>query len=363
MLDFMTFSSSLRFLLAVAFCVLAITPLHAQDASDPTFPPPQAYAALQATFKETIDPHRSINGLAQDCLMYLGAKPRAAGIKKAGEIAEIIIARRFIGNAGDVGWGLNMDDTDSECDGAGTMRGLEPGSCDPPGTSDMYHTGLAISCLAKYASLSGNKDALSTAEDAAKTSWKMGRYDVPCKGCFTYWPTYSPNDKNRYVRNRSAVMGMGMAWLYKATGNKNYANRARAVANAEHGEIAAGNVGFFSIDDLKYIARPDFEGTRIENHVPLSAKSLMDIGRNLNDIGIRKDAAILISQWLTCTDKRCLANPCKYWGGDLDRCNGPETMQSCQMRKISKPAAAHCESASAQLLNWNKRVLWHVLDN
>lgn len=352
----------LKMVMLLALAIVAGSTL-ALPAQAQEFPPASALAAQQQRLKTGPDLKRSVNSLTQDCLMFLAARPSQTGAEKALEIARHLVANADANRDGKLGWGVEGDDERKACAGPGSRAGLKPGTCNASGTEYTYQTGLALTCMARVAIATGDKAVLAAAETVARDSWAVGRPDFPCKSCFTYWPSYSANDQDRYIRNMNVTMGMGLAWLYKATGKKQYAERAKAVGIAEIWEVSKGNRGYLSAADPQYVKRVDAESARTENHLPLVAKGLADIGQLLDDPAISRTAAVVIEHWIDCTDQRCLRGACKYWAGDLARCNTPVALSSCPLRRLSPAADQHCRRGAGQLKAWTNLSLWYVLED
>lgn len=292
--------------------------------------------------------------------MYLAAKPAGVGVPMATAIARRLVETSDANGDGRVGWGPTAETKAATCAGPGTRAGLAAGTCNPAGTKYTYQTGLAMACLAKVGKATGETSFIATAEAAARASWAMGRDNFPCRGCFTYWPSYSPNDRDRYIRNMNVTMGMGLAALYTATGNKAYLKRARAVGNSELWEVKQDNRGYLSAADSGFAARSQSERTRTENHLPLVAIGVRDIGIATGNLAMVRAAGQIIEHWLTCTDKRCAAAGCTYWAGNLQTCNVPASLSACPLRGQSAMADAQCRQAASRLTSWTNLALWLI---
>lgn len=316
--------------------------------------------------EQGVDTNASINGLAQSCLLAVALAPSFGepARKKALAIAHTIIDRADENGDGVVGWGVNRDADGASCAGPGTRKGLTWGrtTCNPVGTEYTYQTGLAVTCLARTFLVTGDTRSLEFAKRAADQSWRYGSTDTPCSGCFTYWPSYSPNDEGRFIRNMNVAMGMGMAWLFKATGDARYADRARAISASEHFEVGHDNRGYLGVADPQYRARPAAESTRTENHLPLVAKGLRDIGTVLRSRDTIADAVRVMDQWIECDDRRCREAECRNWAGDLSRCTTHHTLYSCWLKDESATALGHCTRAAARIGSWTDLALWLVFE-
>ena len=265
---------------------------------------------------------------------------------------------------GAIGWGVNMDDDRRACAGPGTRPGLRYGetTCNPAGNEYTYQTGLVMACLSRVHLITGDKQLLDTAKGAAEASWNIGDADKPCRGAFTYWPSYHSNDAKRYIRNMNVAMGMGLAWLHKATGDERYKNRALQVAKAESCELAAGNKGYLGSDDPQFLARPKPESARTENHMLLVAKALDDIGWLLNNPAAGRSAQLALMDWINCADSRCKSSKCEYWAGDTSRCTNDVMLYACAVRTGGDAARSFCSRALNAAATTSSTALWSIID-
>jgi len=170
----------------------------------------------------------------------------------------------------------------------------------------------------------------------------MGISPSDSSDSFYYWYSYDANDIGIYPRNTNAIMGFGLAWLYAATGNNRYRDRALAIARAEHREISAGNFGYFGIDDARYKANPEFEAQRIENHIPHQVKALKDISNLLGDSQALEDSKVMLDAFLNCTNPRCRPNNCKDWSVPVS-CKSTATIAPCILVDQDETYRARCE--------------------
>lgn len=306
---------------------------------------------------------RSINSLSQDCLMFVAGERYfgQASINKAVQIARVIASRSDEDQDGELGWGMNLDESRTKCP-IGAWTSVDGASCHRVGMPFTYHTGLAITCLARTAVASGDQGLLDVATKAALHSMQYGSQDTPCKGCFTYWRTYGGPDKGRYIRNMNAVMGMGLAWLYHATGDERFHDRAIAVLKAEKWEMENGNRGYFSIADEKFRRDPKTESERTENHLPLVAKSVLDMALLLNEPSAINDAITMMRQWMNCTNTQCENASCTSWSGNLSKCKIEYNLYSCWLKNHSAEAKRHCMDAMAQTVTWTNLAIWLALE-
>ncbi len=230
-----------------------------------------------------------------------------------------------------------------KCGRSGALDAFGDGTCNSPETPYMIQTGYAVACLAQLAITTGDAGYLNLAKKAIADSWSLGTTLPRCNDCFYYWYSYHPNDENRYVRNTNLVMGLGVAWLYAATGDAKYRERALAIARAENREIRAGNFGYFGIDDPRYRANPKLEAERIENHIPHQVKALKDIGTLLGNPQAIEDSKVMLDAFLNCHNERCRPDNCTAWAAPVS-CKATATIAPCILADRGEPYLSRCES-------------------
>ncbi len=252
------------------------------------------------------------------------------------------------------GWPYTQEQTEknTKCGQPGSIDPFGDGTCNPPETPYMIQTGYAVAFLAQLHIATGDVKYLNLARKAISDSWNLGTALPGCKDCFYYWYSYHPNDKDRYVRNTNLIMGLGVAWLYAATGETAYRDRALAIAHAEDREIKAGNFGYFGIDDQKYRANPKFESQRIENHIPHQVKALKDMGRLLGDDQATKNAEVMLNAFLNCDNARCKHDNCKAWAAPPS-CKATATIAPCILADQDKAYQSRCEIVLKEISRLN----------
>jgi hypothetical protein len=143
-------------------------------------------------------------------------------------------------------------------------------------------------------------------------------------------------------------MGVGLAWLYEATGVEKYRSRALAIAQSEHCEVAAGNFGYFGKADLRYLAAPQLESRRIENHIPHQVKFLELIAQKFRQPPAQKDAQDLLDAFLTCTEPHCRPGNCAAWAVPAG-CRESQNIAPC-MKPGDPQWRSVCDAARARFL-------------
>ncbi len=214
----------------------------------------------------------------------------------------------------------------------------------------MIQTGYAIACLGRAYLVTKESRYLDLAQRAANDSWSFGVSDKTCTGSQNYWFSYSNNDVGRFVRNTNAIMGTGLLWLYRATGNPKYRDRATAIAQSEKCEIAAGNYGYLGIADPQYRRNPESESRRIENHIPHQVKFLEMAGSDLGDKDSYKAAEQLLSAFLNCKENHCTPGNCTAWAVSFN-CQQPQKLAHCMLPESQQFNAKNCEQAKASSKN------------
>ena len=266
-------------------------------------------------------------------------------LKRARTSGDLLFDSMTTDISGRAGWPYAQDNTKAtaKCGRAGSLDAFGDGTCNLPETPYMIQTGYAVACLAQLKIATGDAKYLNLAKKAIDDSWSLGITASGCSDCFYYWYSYHPNDQGRYVRNTNLIMGLGVAWLYAATGDTKYGDRALAIARAEHREISAGNFGYFGIDDIRYKANPKLEAERIENHIPHQVKALKDIGTLLGNSQALEDSKVMLDAFLDCSNSRCRPNNCKAWAAPVS-CRSTATIAPCIWVERGEPYRSRCES-------------------
>jgi hypothetical protein len=291
-------------------------------------------------------PNSNALAVAYDCLasLALHAKGIKNVIERAIADANVLEKLMVMDSTRRSGWPYIQDDTEKhkQCGQPGSLDAFGDGTCNPPETPYMIQTGYAVACLAQLHIATGTEKYVDLAKKAVSDSWNLGSALQGCKNCFSYWYSYHPNDLNRYVRNTNLIMGLGVAWLYAATGQALYRDRALAVARAENREIRAGNFGYFGIDDPRYRANPKMESQRIENHIPHQVKALNDIGSLMKDRQTKDDAKTMLDAFLNCSNARCRPDNCKAWAAPAS-CKATATIAPCILADQGEPYQSRCQ--------------------
>ncbi|MBL8394665.1 MAG: hypothetical protein JNK99_07945 [Candidatus Accumulibacter sp.] len=320
--------------------------------SGPTF------GTAQAASLDMPPPTKDADALAvaYDCLASLarysrGSKALLGRAKADGD--ELLSMATVDGNKR-TGWPYIQRTTEEskKCGQAGALDAFGDGTCNPPETPYMLQTGYAVACLAQLNIATGDVRYLQVARKALSDSWSLGSAVTGCQDCFYYWYSYHANDLNRFVRNPNVAMGLGLAWMFAATGEAIYRERALAIAKAEHHEIQAGNAGYFGIDDPKYKANPKFEAQRIENHVPHQVKGLKDISKLTGNAQALGDAKSEMDSFLYCRNDRCRPGNCKAWAAPPS-CQATATIAPCILADQGDPYQSLCEVVLKELPRLN----------
>jgi hypothetical protein len=322
---------------SLAFALLfAGTSALAQNASMLSDKLTAAYGAADAAkvsvsvdklFKRPAPPNNAIQ-LATDCIAatelarYLGK----SAADRAGADADALLAIEDPAHLGKAGWSLPVEENGKDCAGPGSAISFGS-TCNPPGTIYMFETGLALTCLGKAYGLTQKPEYLSGARAAVDATWNAGAEN--CPDCFFYWYSLNPANAGRYVRNTNVLMGMGLAAFYADTREARLVERMRAIAAAEHAELAAGNLGYYGINDMLQRTNAARERRRIENHVPSVAVGLYEIGAATNDDTAKYEGMKLMQAWMHCGASVCGLLPCKNWGADSSRCMVTQTAAPC----------------------------------
>lgn len=290
-------------------------------------------------------------GSAQDCLAAMslyGQTHDKAILLIAERAAEDLMQLRSVDVDGRTGWPYTSRATakSAKCGIPGSLDAFGDGTCNPPETPYMLETGYAIACLAQLGISTGKHEYIDIAVKATKDSWKIGAQPKGCSGCFYYWYSYHDNDRGRFVRNSNLTMALGLAWLYVATQDNSYRDRASSIAQAESFELAKRNFGYFGSADPKFTSNPAFESQRIENHIPHQVKALKDLSIILGRSDLLRDASTLLSAYMDCRNERCRPDNCRDWGAPAS-CKGTMTIAPCILSDVDSRFSRQCELARA----------------
>lgn len=295
-------------------------------------------------------------GVAYDCLAALARSSRGdkALLIRAKASGDELLTKVTLDGNKRTGWPYlqKMTEESRKCGQAGALDAFGDATCNPPETPYMLQTGYAVTCLAQLSIVTGEDKYIQAARKAVSDSWSLGSTVTGCKDCFYYWYSYHANDLNRYVRNTNVVMGLGLAWMFAATGETVYRDRALAIARAEHHEILSGNAGYFGVDDPKYRANPKFEAQRIENHVPHQAKGLKDISKLTGNVQALNDAKSEMNSFLNCRNDRCRPDNCKAWAAP-PACRATATIAPCILADQGDPYRSQCQAVLKELSRLN----------
>lgn len=295
--------------------------------------------------------------IAEDCLAGLALHTQGVtlALGRAKAAGDMLLLSMTTDSTGHSGWPYRQDDTQdtAKCAQAGSLDAFGDGTCNPPETPYMIQTGYAIACLAQLNIATGDTNYLKLAKSVVSDSWSLGTALPECNECFYYWYSYHPNDLNRYVRNTNLIMGEAVAWMYAATGENAYRDRALAIARAENYEIKAGNFGYFGINDMKYRANPKAEAQHIENHIPIHVKALKDISNLLGDTHAFDDSKTMLDAFLNCNNNRyCRPDNCRSWAAPLS-CKATATIAPCILADRSEHYQLLCENVKKALSRLN----------
>ena len=316
-------------------------------------------------FAALLSHYHDAGSAAWDCLAAVSAKSVAPQITKAKmtAAADYLVETGTQGGAGRVGWGYDQTIVGKGCKASGELSTFSHAICNPAQTHYAFESGLAITCLARAYEVTRNQSYLATAKQAMHAWSDLGSNAKDCPTCFTYWYSDQSGDRGRYVRNSNVLMGMANAWLFHATGENGYRDRAQAVANAERRELAAGNYGYFGIDDERYAKDPQGESQRIENHVPYVAKGLFDIGRVLKDPQITNASATAMRAWMACDNARCRSRDCQVWAAQPGQCQMNVTLAPCFLSSLGSPFRQYCVQAADNVAVFSNYQIWALLDH
>jgi hypothetical protein len=289
--------------------------------------------------------------VAYDCLASLSlySLGRRESLDRAILNAEVLTKMILIDDSGRRGWGKQQVRTKawernfSTCGIPGSISVLGKSRCNPANTSYMIQTGYGLACLAQVSVATESDKYVKLAEEIASDSWDIGISPSGTNDFFYYWYSYDSYNSERYVRNTNAIMGLGMTWLYVATGNDRYRKRALAIARAENREINSSNLGYFGIDDPRYRANPKVESERIENHILHQVKALKDISVLLGYPQALDDSKAMLDAFLNCRNKRCRPENCKAWAAPLS-CKATATIAPCILVDQGEPYQSRCEA-------------------
>jgi hypothetical protein len=306
-------------------------------------------------------------GTGLQCLADLQAAKAgdSDALRNATEVADWLVDHSEPLHNGVYGWTLPPIERETRkaraCGAPGGHATFDSGTCNAPGTVYTYHTGLALTCLAKMYQITHNEKYLTVGRNVANSSWNEGAQPPGCNNCFFYWYSYDKNDVGRYVRNANVLMGMGMAALYQATNDPRYRERAQEIANTERAEVAAGNFGYFGIADERQQQDPQGEHWRIENHLPYVAMGLSEIGRALNEPSAIADADAIMKQWINCSNAICGRRTCAQWGANYDSCMVSQTAAPCFFLRDDPFFQQRCQGYLDRASGLNPYQIWSVL--
>jgi hypothetical protein len=300
--------------------------------------------------------HNDALAIAYDCLASLAMHSKGArgAVQRAVDDAEKLRELQSLDSRGRAGWSYLKGETEKsrKCQKPGAIDAFGDGTCNPPETPYMIQTGYAVACLAQLHLATGQAKYLNLAKSTISDSWELGTAPLGCHECFYFWYSYHSNDLNRYVRNTNLIMGLGVAWLYAATGDVAYRNRALAIARAEHREINARNFGYFGIDDSRYQSNPKLESQRIENHIVHQVKALKDIGTLLGHSQAIDDSKVMLDAFLECRNERCRLQNCKAWAAPAS-CKATATIAPCILTDQDGQYQSRCKDVLKELPRLN----------
>ncbi len=295
--------------------------------------------------------------VAYDCLASLARYSRGKKelLSRAVSDGKRLMASAVADQSGRTGWPYIQRATEEskKCGLAGSLDAFSDGSCNPANTPYMLQTGYGLTCLAQLSIATGESTYLEFARKVARDSWNLGTAaPAGCRDCYYYWYSYHANDVGRFVRNTNLAMGLGVAWLYAATGEVVYRDRALAVARAEHQEIAMGNWGYFGSSDPKFKNDPRSEAQRIENHAPHQVKALKDIGLLFSSEQAIADARAVLDSFVNCRNERCRLDNCKAWAAPPS-CKATATIAPCILADYGEPYSSQCQAVLKELPKLN----------
>ncbi len=306
--------------------------------------------------------------LGQECLAAIALQPEegSRAISQMRKSADRLIELSDLAGDGKPGWSVDPGLTrNNNCAGPGTLRPFNHPACNPRYTKYMFETAFAIACLSKATLLTHDQRYLNAAREAIAASWSIGTNVHECPGCFYYWYSYSPNDKDRYVRNTNALMGMAVAWAWMASHDDRYRQRAQAIAATELREMMARNNGYFGMDDVRFRKDPSAEAQYFENHAADVIKADFDLSVILNDAALLTSTEKYWQKWQGCTNARC-ARGCNVWGAPIS-CQNSYTFTPCVLRQVFPAADTACKQATALAVHADKPLsvfaLWVIFDS
>ena len=234
------------------------------------------------------------------------------------------------------------------CAGPGTLDAFSDKTCNDAQTRYAIWTAYGGICLAHAHRATGDvryREGFA----AILESWTpVGAWLPECKTCFYFWYSDHPNDTGRYVRNTSVLMGAAYSWAWKILQDERYLRLAQGVANAEDRELRHGNLGYFGIDDPRWQRDPAKERVRIENHVPLVAWGLHEIGLVTGSPAIMEAGLERYRQWRTCPGGQCERLDCARWAGRIEGCSVTQTVTACLFLGASPELDRDCVLGTRQ---------------
>lgn len=294
-----------------------------------------------------LEPQLQFESIAFRCLALATAerrKPQSRVMVSLKDLADGLVVNSDLNRDGQVGWGLAPHRDKNTCSGPGSWDAFKDGSCNPKNTEYMFQTALVVRCLSETYDLTKNIRYLQVAKRAISDSWTIGTDNIPgCSKCFAYWYSYNKNDAGRYVRNTSILMGSAVAHLYRITGIDKYKQRATAVANEELWEAQSGLSTYYGRLDPFTRRHPGHPV--IEDHQPLVAFALYDIGAGLETQRYDRASAKLITDWHDCSLVSCRRTICKGWSGNPDMCLNRYSFYYCSLKKLGIRYPDYCQMA------------------
>jgi len=305
---------------------------------------------------------------AESCLALIALgqlSPSPEITSAARTLADRLVDMRDLNQDGKVGWGIAATAAPGPgCKQPGEFDAFADGTCNAANREYMFETGLVSMCLARMSIVTKDMRYALVAARALDDSWDMGTVPAACPSCFYYWYSYDQNDINRYVQNSNVLMGAAAAWVAEATGQIKYRIRARAVARSEEREVDAGNFNYFGIDDATHQRQSVNKTRALENHLAWVGKSLLDMGRLLDDAETLRDGIMVQSAWQRCgVDSSCARN-CSVNASDADKCRESATASPCFFKNIDSFLAEQCVLAIGRLapLGMTPAMWWALLD-
>ena len=242
------------------------------------------------------------------------AQHKARGIK----IATYLVEHKDENHDGKVGWGYK------------DAIVLDNGQTAPANTVDAYQTGHAVNCLMEAYKSTLDQKYYQAASDAFNTylPYNSSNFDPQCPNCMYFWPLLTESMKDRKIKNRNMLLGMGFAKLalYDRRGEvKNYVNKA---LNAENYEFSTrNNYGFTSFNDPLY-----WYYNFPEDHIQYDIWGLDEIPHTLGIPANIPQLQNVWNQFIACGDS-CFA----------DENSDTRLFISCQLTPYGEPFKSDCK--------------------